>query len=214
MLHLSCLKFIEGKKPKKPNKACIYRSCLNFLIFSKKFRTPPLLPANKKQAERELCLHRGRGKRRMAILNRISIKLFFLPLFLISCVHTEEKTNHRIFSAPKEKVWEVLVETLKSYPLKTIDEQQSYIETEALSGDRFWKAPHQKQKDFSGYSSVISLRLNYTPPLSRVFINKKVYKQKGFISSKKQIPSDFLEETVLLYQIARELKVRSKLRQQ
>lgn len=140
----------------------------------------------------------------------IKISPFILSSLLsLSCVHTKQYINSQSFVAPREPVWEVLVEVFKSYPLKNIDEKTGYIETEELKTNRFWKAPHQKHKDFSGYSSVITVRLSYKKPISRVFIDKKVYKQKGFISSKKRIPSDSLEETVLLYRIARELRLRS-----
>jgi len=113
--------------------------------------------------------------------------------------------------APKEKVWEVLVSVLKSYPLKNIDEEKAYIETVELKSQLFWKAPHKKHQDFSGYSSVIRVQLEYQKPFSYVFVNKKVYKQKGFISSKEEVPSDQLEESLLLYRIGRELKIRSLL---
>ena len=101
----------------------------------------------------------------------------------------------------------------KSYPLKTIDEQKGYIETAELKADRFWKAPHQQKRDFSGYSYVITVSLSYRKPIARVFIDKKVYKRKGFISIKEEVPSDFLEETVLLYRIAKELSISSRLDQ-
>ena len=130
---------------------------------------------------------------------------------IISCVHTEHELNSQFFQAPREKVWEVLVAVLKSYPLKTIDERKGYIETEVLGTDHFWVAPHQKNQDFSGYSSVIIVRLDYQKPMARVFIDKKVYKQKGFISSKEEIPSDFLEETILFYRVNRELNLQSQL---
>ncbi len=140
--------------------------------------------------------------------------VFVLSFFaLLSCSHTESVANSQAFYAPKDKVWEVLVAVFKAYPLKTIDDQTGYIETQTLKATRFWKAPHQKNQDFSGYSSVITVRLSYTKPFARVFIDKKVYRQKGFISSKEEIPSDSLEEAVLLYKIARELEVRSRFSQ-
>ena len=131
--------------------------------------------------------------------------------FVFSCSHTEDLRRGQVFQAPKEKVWEALVAILKSYPLKSIEEPKGYIETEEMKADRFWKAPHQKNQDFSGYSSVIKIRLSYREPFSKVFISKKIYKQKGFISAKKEIPSDFLEETVLLYRLSRELNLQSHL---
>ena len=138
--------------------------------------------------------------------------IVLLSVFLVSCAHTDEEANSQFFNAPREKVWEVLVAVFKDYPLKTIDEQRGYIETEVLKADRFWKAPHHKNLDFSGYSSVILISLEYKKPMARVFIDKKIYKQKGFISSKKEVPSDLLEENLLLYRVARELTVRSQLK--
>ena len=134
-----------------------------------------------------------------------------LALFLLSCTHVEEMSNKQIFKAPREKVWEVLVEVLKSYPLKTIEEQRGFIETEVLKANQFWKAPHQKNQDFSGYSAQLIVKLDYKKPYARVFIYKKIYKQKGFISSKEEVLSDLLEENILLYRIARELQIRALL---
>ena len=140
-------------------------------------------------------------------------KTVFLFCFLISCTHTEKPPNSLSFSADRETVWKVLVTVFKAYPLKTIDETLGYIETKTIKSPNFWTAPHQKKTDFSGYSYFLKVNLNYDKPISTVLINKKVYKQKGFISNKKEIYSDHLEETALLYQIARELEVQNLLKQ-
>ena len=137
--------------------------------------------------------------------------LIALSILLLSCMHVEEMSNKQIFKAPRERVWEVLVAILKAYPLKTVDEQRGYIETEVLKADQFWKAPHQKNQDFSGYSSQLIVKMDYKKPYARVFIYKKIYKQKGFISSKEEILSDRLEESVLLYKIAKELRIKALL---
>ena len=141
-------------------------------------------------------------------------KFFFYFSFccFISCTHTEESTNSLSVVANKEQAWKVLVEIFKNYPLKTIDEQLGYIETEVIKSANIWKAPHQKKKDFSGYSYMIKVNLNYKKPISTISINKKIYKQKGFISHKQEIPSDNLEETALLYKINRELEVQALLK--
>ncbi len=144
------------------------------------------------------------------MLKRAIIVLFLLILGT-SCTHTEEGLNSRSFPVHKDKVWEVLVAVLKSYPLKTIDEQSGYIETKRLRSQQFWKAPHQKDQDLTGYSSVITITLNYEEPISTVSIDKKVYKQEGFISREEEIPSDLLEESILLYRVERELSIRSRL---
>ena len=141
-----------------------------------------------------------------------NIFCLLLPLFLMSCMHTEELSNSLSVPVNKEKVWKVLVEIFKKYPLKTIDDQLGYIETEVMKSARFWKAPHQKKKDFTGYSYLLKVNLKYNRPISTVTITKKIYKQKGFISTKQEMPSDGLEETALIYQINRELEVQSQLK--
>ena len=135
---------------------------------------------------------------------------FFSLFWAVSCAHTGS-FNSQAFQAPRDKVWEALVAVLKPYPLKIIDERLGYIETERLEAGRFWKAPYQKDRDLSGYSSVIKVRMSYRRSIAKVFIDKKVYRQKGFMSSQEEIPSDFLEETVLLYRLATELGIRSRL---
>ena len=135
-----------------------------------------------------------------------------LPFLMLSCNSlNEDLAGSQSFIAPKEQVWKVLVAVFKSYPLKTIDEGRGYIETKELKGRQFWKAPHQKQEDWTGHSSVLVVRLSYNKPVARVYIDKKVYKQKGFISQKTEVPSDFLEERVLIYRIARELSLLSQI---
>lgn len=138
-----------------------------------------------------------------------------LSLLLVSCMHTQELGDaSSVFYAPKEKIWEAAIKVLKIYPLKTINEDRAYIETEELKAHLFWKGPYQRRKDFAGYSSVILLRMNHQGSGTKVFIEKKVYKQKGFVSRKELVPSDGVEERVLLYRIARELSVEAALSKQ
>ena len=106
-------------------------------------------------------------------------------------------------------MWKTMVKVFKPYPIKNIDPQIGYIETELIKGDQVWKAPYQA--DSYGYSYTIQAYLTYKKPVSNVNIHKKVYKQKGFISEKEEVPSDYLEEAILFYNILRELELRKKL---
>lgn len=133
--------------------------------------------------------------------------------FLISCTHSQKSNNIQYFKASKGQVWEALIFILKAYPLKIINEDNGYIETEILTSNHFWKAPHEEHKDFSGYSSILKIKLSYEQAYSVVFIDKKVYKQKGFISLKQEVLTNFLEEEILLYKLHRELKIRNYLKQ-
>ena len=140
---------------------------------------------------------------------------YFVFLFLfsvLSCAHTQEEPQNRLsFVVDRDTMWKVMVKVFKPYPLKEIDPQTGYLETKEIKGDQVWKAPFQKNEDFYGYSYTIQANLNYKKPVATVSIYKKVYQQKGFISEKKQVPSDYLEEAVLFYHILRELELQKKL---
>ena len=99
----------------------------------------------------------------------------------------------------------------KPYPMKIIDGDRYYMETELLKGARLWKAPGQKKSALAGQSAVISVQMSYKRPIARVFIHKRIYRQKGFISEKEEIPSDRLEEEILFRRLMLELRVRSLL---
>ena len=121
----------------------------------------------------------------------------------------KELKNAQSFRVPKERVWEILISILKKYPLKTIDEKRGLIKTELLKVPHFWLAPHQKEENFSGYSSVLEVKLDYKKPYSKIVIQKTVYHQKGFISFRKKVPFHSLEEEWILYRVAKELQIRS-----
>ena len=147
---------------------------------------------------------------------KLAQKLFFrliafiLLFFIFSCIHTQEEFKNQLsFVVDEDTMWKIMVKVFKSYPLKNIDPQIGYIETELIKGDQVWKAPYQA--DSYGYSYTIQAYLNYNEPVSNVNIHKKVYKQKGFISEKKEVPSDYLEEAILFYHILRELELRKQL---
>ena len=128
---------------------------------------------------------------------------------LCSCVSTP--TNSISLMEEKQEVWKLLIKVLKSYPLKTIDKKAGYIETKLIKGSKIWKPPNKSYKDFYGYSYKIIAKLNYNPPLSTVTIEKKAYVQKGFLSEKKTVASNLLEEQVLLYEVSREVELKQLL---
>jgi len=127
-----------------------------------------------------------------------------------SCIHIEKEPEKELsFVVDQETMWKIMVKVFKPYPLKNIDPTAGLIETELIKGAKVWKAPYQK--DLYGYSYTIQAYLTYSQPVSTVSIYKKPYKQRGFISEKEEVPSDYLEETVLFYHILRELELQKKL---
>lgn len=144
-------------------------------------------------------------------LQKSKLKFLVLVGILSSCLHTEPPSNQISLLAEKEEVWKTLVKVLKSYPLKTIDNTSGYIETKIIKGPNIWRPPNKTRKDFYGYSYKIIAKLSYSPPLSTVIIEKKVHKQQGFLSEKKLVPSNLLEEQALIYEISREIELQNLL---
>ena len=142
------------------------------------------------------------------------IRFLFPVFFLFSCTHVERKDYvSQSFVAPKEKVWEVVVAIFKrDYPIKAIDAGSKTIETKARTRDQIWKAPYAEKKDLSGLSSTLFVEVIDREHSSKVIVRKKNYQQSGFFSEKKEIPSDLIEESLVLYKIAKELRFRSGLR--
>ena len=143
--------------------------------------------------------------------NRFFVSLFyFLFLFFLSCTHTKEEVNNQFsFVVDQGVMWKTMVKVFKSYPLKTIDPHLAYIETEEIKGAQFWKAPYEEEILY-GYSYILKAYLHYKKPVSTVKIHKKIYRQKGFISKKEEVPSNYMEETALFYHIMRELELSKK----
>ena len=139
------------------------------------------------------------------------LKAIFLIFLLSSCTHTEPLSNSISLVEERQKVWKTLIKVMKAYPLKNIDKKAGYIETKIIKGPDIWKPPHKTDKDFYGHSYKIMAKLTYREPLSTVNIDKKVYKQKGFLAEKKMISSDHLEEQALLYEVAREIELKNLL---
>ena len=134
-----------------------------------------------------------------------------LFLSFLSCVHTKEEVNNQLSVVVDQDVmWKTMVKVFKLYPLKTIDPHLAYIETEEIKGEQFWKAPYEKESLY-GYSYILKAYLHYKKPVSTVAIHKKIYRQKGFISKKEEIPSNYMEEASLFYHIMRELELRRAL---
>ena len=140
--------------------------------------------------------------------------LFIALFFLTSCEHVERRDYvSQIFVAPKDKVWEVVVAVFRrDYPIKKINEATRTIETVPRRREQIWHPPFGEKKDLSGISSTLFVEVIERKKSSKVIIRKKLDQQAGFFSEKKELSSDLIEESLILYKIAKELRFRSGLR--
>ena len=151
------------------------------------------------------------GEKSAKLKSVVSLR-FWLIFFLfisVGCSSLEEDSpDTRIFKAPRSVVWEALIQAFSSYKLKSSDEERGLIETELITGTDVWTPAHDEERDTLGFQNRITAQLFYSKPHATVIIKKKLKRKRGFLSRSEKLPSDFLEEEVLLYRLEREIHIR------
>ena len=141
-----------------------------------------------------------------------SLPLKILICFLLiptACTHLEEEAaDTEVFMASRSRVWEALIQVFSPYKLQISDEEKGLIKTKLITGSKVWTPAHDEDKDTSGISYYITAKLIYDKPHATVTITKKMKRKKGFLSDSKTIPSDLMEEQLLLYRLGREIRIK------
>ena len=141
------------------------------------------------------------------------IPVIFLLLVLTACLSLEDETRDtQVFTVPRTKVWEALVQVFSPYKIQISDEEKGLIKTEVITGANVWTPAHDRDRNTSGISYTITAQLIYEKPQTTVIIKKDIKRKKGFLSSSQTLSSDFLEEGVLLYRLERELRIKRLLK--
>ena len=141
----------------------------------------------------------------------LPLKVLTAFFFLIStsCMHMEEEAaDTEVFTASRSKVWEALIQVFTPYKLEISDEERGLIKTKLILGSNVWTPAHDEDKDISGVNYYITAKLVYDKPHATVTITKKMKQKKGFLFDSKTIPSDLMEEQLLLYRLGRELRIK------
>ena len=141
----------------------------------------------------------------------LPLKVLTAFFFLIStsCTHMEEDAaDTEVFTASRSKVWEALIQVFTPYKLEISDEERGLIKTKLILGSNVWTPAHDEDKDISGVNYYITAKLVYDKPHATVTITKKMKQKKGFLFDSKTIPSDLMEEQLLLYRLGRELRIK------
>ena len=144
-------------------------------------------------------------------MNSRPLKIFVLFFFLTlsACSHLEEDAeNTEVFTASRSKVWEALIQVFSPYKLALSDEEQGLLQTKLITGSKVWTPAHDENKNTTGISYHLRAKLIYDKPHATVIISKKIKQKKGFLFDSKTIPSDLMEERLLLYRLGRELRIK------
>ena len=150
-----------------------------------------------------------------------------LSILALGCAVFEEKAGPKPVGLPQEKifygqfedVWraaQLALQEPTSYPLRINNMDTGVFETELIKGSQVWRPPEAAEVSGGGYAYKIILRVikgnSNGKPSFKVTVQKEVQIHRDFFSEPEKIPSDGLEEKVILYRVDRELQIDRAIR--
>ena len=141
---------------------------------------------------------------------------YFLSLFVLlttlSCTSIEKNNllHSVVFPHSFSTVWSAALLVLKDYPIETEIKESGEIKTKMIRGYEIWEPPEGMIEgiDKRTYQLEIVLRRGLGPrkaPYTHVSIMKNEFEDKDFIQQNIPVPSNGIEENLILYRIQREL---------
>lgn len=127
----------------------------------------------------------------------------------------EQASQQKIFYASYDSVWRAAHAAI-SYTIASENQDYGVIETDYIKSVDGWLRPDQTRPEYK--SARYKLILTFAKGTSggrestRVTIEKKIEIFRDFISEKKIVPSDGLEEQSIFYRIEREIVIAQALR--
>lgn len=108
-----------------------------------------------------------------------------------------------------EEVWRGLLLAMANYPLKNSNQDSGDIETRELSPGEVWLAPYDQEDEKRSYSLSIKIVKGRAGrrPATEVTILKNQRIRTNLMGASKELPSDLIEEQVLLYRVIREIMI-------
>jgi hypothetical protein len=152
---------------------------------------------------------------------------FLICSSLLGCAAFEQKAGQKNFGLPQERVFygefddvwratQLALQAPTSYPLRINNMDTGVIETEVVKGSLAWRAPDVEESAGGGFSYRLIVRVIKGNASGRaafkVIIQKDAQIQRDFFAEPEKLPSDGLEEKVILYRIERELQIDRALR--
>jgi len=121
----------------------------------------------------------------------------------------------QVFFAKYEVVEAALKLAMLKYPQRVDNTEAGIFETDYVKGDGRFKPPNKQMEYSSGYRYRILIRLvrgkTETRSAVKVVVQKQIEQAHDFFSEPHPLPSDGLEEAVILYRIGRELQINKAL---
>jgi len=147
-----------------------------------------------------------------------------LALLLAGCATATSKLEEkykvgvpvsRIFHAKYEDVELALKQAMIKYPQRVDNSEAGIFETDFVKGEARFQPPHKRINYSNGHRYRILVRLvrgkSEDKSAVKVLVSKQTEIMRDFFADPEQLPSDGLEEDVILYRIARELAIAKAL---
>lgn len=121
----------------------------------------------------------------------------------------------QVYLANFDKIWRAVQMVMTRYPLRVNNADAGLVETELIRSNDAWQPPFEKGRLPSGYRYRLTIQVlkgkSENQSATKVVVFKKAYLLRSFFSAPENVPSDGLEEKVILYRIGRELSVDREL---
>lgn len=146
-------------------------------------------------------------------MKKISNSLASLSILILGTLtispEAQAKPYVKVFRAKYSSVWKGTLIALSKYPLEKNDKPSGEISTTMIESDQVYKPYNRTLKNNEQYKLHISLekRKLKGQKVVVVKIEKKPMLKGDFMTADREIESDGIEESVLLYRIAREISI-------
>lgn len=125
-------------------------------------------------------------------------------------------SRQRVYFAPVADIERAMKQAMVKYPQRVDDPEAGIYETDWIKGDVRFKPAHQPVTYPDGYRYRLVVRLvkgkSTAKPAVKVVVSKQIELQRDFFSEPEAVPSDGLEETLVLYRIQRELSIEKAIK--
>lgn len=140
------------------------------------------------------------------------LKIFLFVCFTGCTTLSEIDKDNRfgVFSAPYNIVWQAVLLSMKNYPFRAQNREGGQIETKLIKGYNIWQPPKGAIRNLRNREYLIKIFLergfgDLKEEAIRVRVLKEEYINKDFVQQAIPIPTNGLEEEIILYRISREI---------
>jgi hypothetical protein len=129
---------------------------------------------------------------------------------------TQVPLRQRVYYATYEEVERAMKQAIVRYPQRIDNPDAGIYETDWVKGDLRFRPVQMKESFSDGYQYRLLIRLvrgkTDAKPAIKVIISKESELKRDFFAAPESLPSDGLEEMILLYRIQRELTLDKAIR--